>query len=81
MPDLDYLKNIQFNFDIKKDVPELFTRTILLQAETIGLRKFIADNFSAVLEKTEKQISEEIDALVESAEKELWAQLVAKRGE
>lgn len=81
MPDLDYLKNIQFNFDIKKDVPELFARTILLQAETIGLRKFIADNFSAVLEKTEKQISEEIGDLVESVEKELWAQLVAKRGE
>ncbi len=81
MSDSDYLKNIQFNFDIKKDVPELFTRTILLQAETISLRKFIADNFSAVLEKTEKQISEEIDALVESAEKELWAQLVVKRGE
>lgn len=81
MSNSDYLKNIMFNFDITKDVPELFSRAILVQAETLALRQFIIHNFPEILGKTKKQISEEIDSLNETAEKELWAQLVAERGE
>ena len=81
MSNSDFLENITFNFDINKDVPELFVRATLLQAENLALRQFIIRNFSDLLDKTEEEVAGEIDSLKESASKELWAQLVVERGE
>ena len=77
----DYLKNIEFNFDSKKDIPELFVRYIQAQSEAISLRQFILNYFPDILGKPEKEIAEEIDSMTESAKKELYAQLAVQRGE
>lgn len=81
MSDSDYLDGIIFNFEIPKDIPELFVRTISLQAESLALRQFIIKNLSEILGKTDKEIDEEIDSYTEAARKELYAQFAVKRCE
>lgn len=77
----DFLKGIQFNFEPQKDIPELFTRCILLQSENIAYRQLLLNYLPDLLYKTEKDIMKEIDDLTDRASKELWAQFAVERGE
>lgn len=76
-----FLKGIDFNFETRKDIPELFTRCILLQSENIAHRQFIVNYLPELMGKTEKEITKEIDDLEDFASKELWAQFAVERGE
>lgn len=76
----DFLKGIEFNFEPLKDIPELFVRCIKLQSENIATNIFLLNYLPDLLNKTEKEIKEEIDDLTDRASKELYAQFAVERG-
>ena len=77
----DLIGDFEFNFETKKDIPELFVRSLMLRAECDALKLFIINHLSELTNITEEELNRELKDVTEIAEKEIWTQFASQRGE